>query len=831
MVQAVAGRAVLHAAFKRGILEEGQRDRLMAVFDGAGLATVTQVREWLDAGQGLDAALGRQLSRCLLRPDTPRLGAYHPLALLDEGGMGSVSLAADAAGRIVVVKTMRQKLASVPEYIKRFEREIEVMRQLDHHSLVHCLDAGLADDGSSFLVLEFVPGGTLKQVAARRGMPERQALAMIYQILDALDYVAGHQLVHRDIKPSNIFVDEERAVLADFGLARSTADDATSLTMAGSLVGTPHYMAPEQIRPDEPVDARTDLYALGAVLYFALTGRDPYSGARYEVMHAHCSAAVPEVRRVNDAVSQATESVIVKAMQKNSGDRYATAAEMRAAVAEALRGIGEDPATIEEVVVEQLAARAAAQPPAAVADETDDDAGALEPQSDVQPAAEADPEPAPVSEPGPAMPMPDVTDIKPATDRIAVSDHPTPTPGAEVMTPVADMGTPMATGATPAGPVLDPVTSAHPTPRSAPAGEVEPEPEPGPAGEPSAALEPRASEPLAPEQPVYEGSRHSQVTMFADFQAEYKEATGRDPDEESGVSRGGTDHDIRANQTTPTGGSGTPRVEDSLDGAMGPTSTEPAVASTEATVVGDHFVGDLGQAYGGDWLTLQEVGGEQRILLWARTSLVLGKMRQTPVDLCLRNFPVPVHKEACQRISRQHARLALVDRQLVMEDLGSANGSLYDGFGLMAHKPMAIAPGPEHLFVAADVVKLRIRVVHRAGEPQYRLPGAPEVQPGICGLDVNHPYDAVVMTRPENTPEFAYACVLRRVGIGGGGTEFLVHDPRGDEVAEIGLFGGRWIRRRGGHTPGAWGPLDIGDSFVAGGRTFVVGVGDYAHFH
>ena len=325
--------------------------------------------------------------------------------------------------------------------------------------------------------------------------------------------------------------------------------------------------------------------------------------------------------------------------------------------------------------------------------------------------------------------------------------------------------------------------------------------------------------------------------MFADLLEEAGERpVANDPP--SGVGRSGTDSDIRAHSRTPTrhgsgsatatGSSGTADFEQALDDSRlrTPRETEPPA------VVGDRFEGAPAAASGGDWLTLDEVGGERRILIWARTALVVGKMRQEPVDLCLRNYPVAVHKEACQRVSRQHARLSLVDRQVVLEDLGSANGSKYDGYDLMANKPMAIAPGPDHQFVAADTISLRIRVTHRRGEILRELPGMPgPVAPGACGLDADHDYDAVVITRPENCPEFAYALVLRRLSLGGPGADLLVHDASGDEVVDVACWGGRWIRRRGGHAPGAWGPLGEGDTFVAGGHTFVARAGDYRDFH
>lgn len=714
MDASLVATALLHAAWKRGLLDAAQRDRLLAVFAASGLQDTEAVRRWLEAGQGLDPAVGRRLAKLLVKPEQARLGGYRLLAELDEGGMGTVHLASASEGGLVVVKTLRKNLAQVDEYRHRFARETALMRQLDHPCLVRYLDAG-EESGTPYLVLEYVAGSTVKDLAGRRGLGERDALGLIWQVLDALVLVGSQRLIHRDIKPSNVFAVQAgtmlRAKLGDFGLARTT-DQATALTQEGAQVGTPHYMSPEQIRAVAALDPRSDIYAVGAVLYFLLTGRDPYAGARYEVMHAHCSAPVPQVRQVDPALHPATEAVITRAMQKEPDGRYPDAAAMQAAVAEALAAVGGEVAVFRQ---ELAVAREAARGP-----------------------------------------------------QVAAA----------------------------------PATALLPTPRGLPA-----QPSAAPAADAVADVPPRLDQTLPADllgQWRQHADRPLDQTLPADLLGEWRrtmplasEAQQRTPPPSPAIA---------STPTSPRGSSA---------GLGGPTE------------LGDRLQGDFAQAAHTDWLCLREVGGSGRVLLWARPMLLLGKLRQAPVDLCLRNYPVAVHKEHCQRVSRQQVRLSLHVDGAQIEDLGSANGTRYDGVDLLTGRAQAIAPGAEHVLEVAGVIALRLRALRPAAAVLRLLPGAPPAQPGSCGLDCAHPVDAVLLTRPDNAPEICYAQVLRRLSLGGSSAELRLDQSLGPEQVELALWGGRWLRRAGG----PWEPLVLGSRLRAAGRAWRVDPASHDDFN
>ncbi|MCW5633413.1 MAG: serine/threonine protein kinase [Rubrivivax sp.] len=205
----------------------------------------------------------------------PRVGPYRIERLLGHGGLGSVHVARDAQGRTVALKTLPLDGPEASELAQAFEREVALHRRLDHPDIVRILDAGRAGD-LAFIAMEFVAGGDLAR-ALRPGapLPTTQALGIAARLAAALAHAHAAGIVHRDLKPPNVLLDSRAGVvkLSDFGLAR-LADLQRSRT--GVLAGTPAYMSPEQLA-DADVDARTDLYALGVVLYEMLAGRLPHA--------------------------------------------------------------------------------------------------------------------------------------------------------------------------------------------------------------------------------------------------------------------------------------------------------------------------------------------------------------------------------------------------------------------------------------------------------------------------------------------------------------------------------------------------------------------------
>ena len=364
--------ALLIAARKRSLLDEAQAETLRQRMTGAGVADRAALQRWLEIEARLGGDLTGQL-QALVTPAGRDFGAYRTLSHLADGGMGSVYLAVDAAAQPVVIKTLRTRpdLGATQHYAedldgsiwigeggnieptvtpptkrgdssgggmdKRFEREARITRQLRHTHVVHCLDHGAATDGTLYLVLEFVPNGDLRElVTAKTRLPEAQALDLVRQVTDGLAAAHALNLIHRDIKPHNIFVAADgSAKLADFGFARTTNVNRTQLTMQGTMVGSPAYMSPEQVEPDRELDIRSDIYALGAVLHYCLTGQPPYQGNIPEILHQHRTAPVPDPRALVAGLAPDTAAVVARCLAKDPADRFQTPAELRTALAEA----------------------------------------------------------------------------------------------------------------------------------------------------------------------------------------------------------------------------------------------------------------------------------------------------------------------------------------------------------------------------------------------------------------------------------------------------------------------------------------------------------------
>ena len=252
---------------------------------------------------------------------------------LGAGGMATVYLADDLKhSRQVAVKVLRPELAESLG-IDRFLREITTTANLRHPHILPLYDSGEAD-GHLFYVMPFVEGETLRDRLTRDAqLPMDEALSLADEVADALHYAHSRGVVHRDIKPENILIENGHAVVADFGIASAVSTAGSDkLTMTGMALGTPHYMSPEQASGDV-VDSRTDLYALGCVLYEMLAGSPPFSGpTAMAVMARHAIDPVPSLRTVRPGVSAAISAVVERALAKTPVDRYATVQEWRRAL-------------------------------------------------------------------------------------------------------------------------------------------------------------------------------------------------------------------------------------------------------------------------------------------------------------------------------------------------------------------------------------------------------------------------------------------------------------------------------------------------------------------
>jgi serine/threonine-protein kinase len=272
-----------------------------------------------------------------------QLGQYKLKRLLGAGGMGEVYLAEHLLmKRPCAIKVIRPEKAGDPKVLARFEREVQATAKLSHWNTVDIFDYGRAADGTFYYVMEYLPGMSLLDLVRHSGtLPPARALHLIRQTCNALAEAHDLGLVHRDIKPANIFAAirggrHDVAKLLDFGLAKPlTTVDGSQITQEGAITGSPLFMSPEQAIGDRDPDARSDIYALGGVLYFLLTGRAPFDDENpLKVLIAHAHEPPPPPSQFHPGVPDDVEMIVMRCLQKNPLDRYQSAAEMAAAIEE-----------------------------------------------------------------------------------------------------------------------------------------------------------------------------------------------------------------------------------------------------------------------------------------------------------------------------------------------------------------------------------------------------------------------------------------------------------------------------------------------------------------
>jgi beta-lactam-binding protein with PASTA domain/predicted Ser/Thr protein kinase len=288
--------------------------------------------------------------------DTMIDGRYRVLKRIGSGGMAEVYCAEDQQlGRRVALKLLHRRFADDEQFVERFRREASSAAGLSHPNIVGIFDRG-EWDGTYYIAMEFVEGRTLKDIVRERGAAPPEAAADItLQILRAARFAHKRGIVHRDIKPHNVLIDNEgRVRVTDFGIARAGVSD---MTETGSVMGTAQYLSPEQAQ-GKPVDARSDLYSTGIVLYELLTGRVPFD-AESPVSVALMQVSEPPVppMEVNPEVPPALDAVTLRAMEKDPGRRYQDADEFIAALESARKAPMEilppPPVVVEEVVEEE----------------------------------------------------------------------------------------------------------------------------------------------------------------------------------------------------------------------------------------------------------------------------------------------------------------------------------------------------------------------------------------------------------------------------------------------------------------------------------------------
>jgi serine/threonine-protein kinase len=271
-------------------------------------------------------------------------GRYEIGDLLGRGGMAEVHIGRDTRlGRTVAVKMLRPDLARDPSFQARFRREAHSAASLNHPSVVAVYDTGedqFAGNPVPYIVMEYVEGSTLRDLLAsgNKLVPER-ALEIVDGVLGALAYSHQQGIVHRDIKPANVMLTRAGEVkVMDFGIARAVADAGATMTQTSAVIGTAQYLSPEQAR-GEQVDARSDLYSTGCLLYELLTGRPPFVGdSPVSVAYQHVREEPVPPSSVDADVPRSADAIVLKALAKDREARYQTADEMRADIAAALAG-------------------------------------------------------------------------------------------------------------------------------------------------------------------------------------------------------------------------------------------------------------------------------------------------------------------------------------------------------------------------------------------------------------------------------------------------------------------------------------------------------------
>src|SRR5207302_3311009 len=254
---------------------------------------------------------------------------------LGYGGMSEVHHGTDVRlGREVAVKILRADLARDPQFQERFRREAQNAAALNHPAIVAVYDTGEAATEYGplpYIVMEYVSGRTLRDIVKTQGpLSGKRAMEIMADVSAALDFSHRHGIVHRDVKPANVMITKTGAVkVMDFGIARAVADGQAQMTQTAAVIGTAQYLSPEQAR-GESVDARSDVYAAGCVLFELLTGEPPFTGdTPVAVAYQHVREEPRRPSELNPSIPSSLDAVVLKALSKNPLNRYQSAAEMR----------------------------------------------------------------------------------------------------------------------------------------------------------------------------------------------------------------------------------------------------------------------------------------------------------------------------------------------------------------------------------------------------------------------------------------------------------------------------------------------------------------------
>lgn len=325
-----ANELELVRAEQRALSTKGKPISLRDMLIQHGYVTHTQVKR-------LQMAMDED---SMYRP-AQQIPGFQVLSKLGQGAMAVVFKAKQLSlDRIVAIKVLPKRLSENPEFVERFYREGRAAARLNHANIVQAYDVG-ESGGYHYFVMEYIDGKTIYDVIAE-GKPinEKEAIRVIIQCASALQHAHDQGLIHRDVKPKNLMLTKSGDVkLADMGLAREVGDYVTATAEAGRAYGTPYYISPEQIRGEISIDARADIYGLGATFYHMVTGRVPFDGTTPSaVMHKHLKEPLIPPDHLNKSLSAGVGEIIEVMMAKNPDDRYPSMAELIADLQAVLNG-------------------------------------------------------------------------------------------------------------------------------------------------------------------------------------------------------------------------------------------------------------------------------------------------------------------------------------------------------------------------------------------------------------------------------------------------------------------------------------------------------------
>jgi serine/threonine-protein kinase len=275
-----------------------------------------------------------------------KIGRYEVRGEIGRGGMATVFQAYDPRfEREVAIKVLPREFTHDAQFRTRFEREAKTIALLEHPAIVPVYDFG-EEEGQPYIVMRYMSGGSLSERLNKGPMPANEVIDLYNRLAPALDAAHARGIIHRDMKPGNILYDQYgNSYLSDFGIARMAHSPSAATLTGGNILGTPAYMSPEQVQGDKELDGRSDIYAMGVILYQLLTGSAPYQATTpARVMMMHILEPVPQILQNRPDLPEGIQEVLAKAMAKEPDDRYSNSTEMAADISNALKGFGASPA-------------------------------------------------------------------------------------------------------------------------------------------------------------------------------------------------------------------------------------------------------------------------------------------------------------------------------------------------------------------------------------------------------------------------------------------------------------------------------------------------------